>query len=219
MKDSTRLNQLLDKLAPDVKAEVLEIVKASGFSEQDPIFSLLLATSTLQVLVLQAPQAIRQSYEHCHGEILSQLKDYEKAAARGIQNHLSASVKDLIRQANLKTKEPTWKAIAIISAATLTVFAVGCLSGVTWASRQHAIAREQGKLTPPEQQALDWAMSEEGQYAQNLMRWNDSLQDGSCQVQVKNLGITLQYGKAIARSGFCFAWVKPPNERAFKTKR
>jgi hypothetical protein len=213
------MNQLLEKLDPAMQAEVLGIVKASGFSEQDPIFALLLATSTLQVLVLQAPQALRQSYEHCHGQVLSQLKDYEKTAAQGIQNHLSASVKDLIRQANLKTKEPTWKAIVIISAATLAVFAVGCLAGWAWEGRQQAIARSQGKLTLAEEQALDWAMSEEGQYAQNLIHWNDSLQDGSCQVQVKNLGVTLQYGKAIARSGFCFAWVKPPSKRVFQTKR
>jgi hypothetical protein len=59
MTDSTRLHQLLEKLDPAMRAEVLGIVRASGFSEQDPIFSLLLATSTRQVLVLKAPQDIK----------------------------------------------------------------------------------------------------------------------------------------------------------------
>jgi len=218
MKDSTRLHQLLDKLEPDIKADVLGIVQASGFSEQDPLFSLLLATSTLQVLVLKAPQDIKQSYEYCHGQVLSQLKDYEKAAARGIEKQLSASVNDLIHKANLKTKEPALMAFALMGAMTLAVFAVGFLSGQQWGDGQRSLLRAQGQLTQPELKALEWAISDEGKYAQDLMRWNDSLRDGSCQLQVKGLGITLQYGRAIAQSGFCFAWVKPPNQREFKTK-
>jgi hypothetical protein len=53
MNDSTRLHQLLEKLDPEMRVEVMGLVKAFGFSEQDPLFSLLLATSTLQVLVLK----------------------------------------------------------------------------------------------------------------------------------------------------------------------
>ena len=174
MKDSTRLHQLLDKLEPDIKADVLGIVQASGFSEQDPLFSLLLATSTLQVLVLKAPQDIKQSYEYCHGQVLSQLKDYEKAAARGIEKQLSASVNNLIRKANLKTKEPALIAFALMGAMTLAVFAVGFLSGQQWGDGQRSLLRAKGQLTQPEQQALEWAISNEGKYAQDLMRWNDS---------------------------------------------
>jgi hypothetical protein len=218
MNDSTRLHQLLETLDPDMRADVLGIVQASGFSEQDPIFSLLLATSTLQVLVLKAPQELKQSYEYCHGQVLSQLRDYEKAAARGIEKQLSASVNELIRKANLKTQEPTLMAFVLMGAMTIAIFAVGFISGHQWGLGQRSLLRGQGQLSPPEQKALDWAMSDEGQYAQNLMRWNDALRDGSCQLQVKDLGITLQYGRAVAHSGFCFAWVKPPDQREFKTK-
>jgi hypothetical protein len=65
MNDSTRLQQLIEKLDPEARVEVMGLVNASGFSEQDPLFSLLLATSTLQVLVLKAPHEIKQSYEYC----------------------------------------------------------------------------------------------------------------------------------------------------------
>jgi hypothetical protein len=218
MNDSTRLQQLIEKLDPEARAEVMGLVNASGFSEQDPLFSLLLATSTLQVLVLKAPHEIKQSYEYCHGQVLAQLRDYEKAAARGIEKQLSASVNDLIRQANFKAQEPTAWAFVLMAVMTLVIFAVGFRSGQQWEGGQRSLLRAQGQLTPTEQKALDWATSQEGKYAQSLMRWNDSLQDGSCQVQVKDLGITLQYGRAIARSGFCFAWVKPPDQREFKTK-
>jgi hypothetical protein len=218
MNDSSRLHQLLATLDPAMRSNVLDIVHASGVSEQDPIFSLLLATSTLQVLILKAPQELKQSYEYCHGQVLSQLRDYEKAAARGIEIQISASVNEVIRKANLKTKEPTLIAFVLIGVITLAIFTVGFMSGYQLGDGQQTRLRSQGQLTPSEQRSLDWAISEEGQYAQNLMRWNDALRDGSCQVQVKDLGITLQYGRAIAHSGFCFAWVKPPEQREFKTK-
>jgi len=218
MNDSTRLHQLLDKLEPDMKADVLGIVQASGFSEQDPIFSLLLATSTLQVLVLKAPQELKQSYEYCHGQVLSQLRDYEKAAARGIEKQLSVSVNELIHKANMKSQEPTLMAFGFMGVMTLAVFAAGFLSGSHWGSGQQRLLRAEGKLTLPEQQSLDWATSKEGKYAQDLMRSNDALQDGSCEMQVKGSRVTLQYGNSIAESGFCLTWVKPPKERKFKTK-
>jgi hypothetical protein len=218
MKDSTPLNQLLETLDPQTKADVLAIVQASGFSEQDPLFSLLLATSTLQVLVLKAPNDIKQSYEYCHGQVLSQLGDYEKAAARGIEKQLSESVNQLIRKTNMKSQEPTLIAFGFMAVMTLSVFVVGFLSSSSWANGQQRLLRSEGKLTLPEQQALDWATSEEGIYAKDLMRWNDSLQDGSCEMQVKGSRVTLTYGNSIAESGFCLTWVKPPNERKFKTK-
>jgi hypothetical protein len=218
MNDSTRLHQLLEALDPAMRADVLDIVQASGVSEQDPIFSLLLATSTLQVLILKAPQELKQSYEYCHGQVLSQLRDYEKAAARGIESQISVSVNEVIRKANLKIKEPTLIAFALIGVITLAIFAVGFGAGYQLGEGQQTRLRSQGQLTLDEQRALDWAISEDGQYAQSLMRWNDDLRDGSCQVQVQDLGITLQYGRAIAHSGFCFAWVKPPDQREFKTK-
>jgi hypothetical protein len=85
--------------------------------------------------------------------VLSQLKDYEKAAARGIEKQLSASVNELIHKANLKTKEPALMAFALMGAMTLAVFAVGFLSGQQWGDGQRSLLRAKGQLTQPELKA------------------------------------------------------------------
>jgi hypothetical protein len=33
-------------------------------------------------------------------------------------------------------------------------------------------------MSEPSVKALEWAISDEGKYAQDLMRWNDALRDG-----------------------------------------
>jgi hypothetical protein len=210
------LQQLLNQLEPDVQSKVLQVVKATGLSETDPIFLILIATSTIQVLIEEAPGHLRQTYEVCHQQVMTDLKGYEKAASRGIEARLADAVQEIIRKAKASQKEPQWKVFFSAGAMTLLVLFAGVFAGTQWEKQGQAIARQQGNLTIEEAQALDWALSPQGQYAQQLLLWNDSIQGGECQAQVKKLGIRLRYGGLTANNGFCFLWVVPPEKREFQ---
>ena len=68
-----------------------------------------------------------------------------------------------------------------------------------------------------EAQALQWAMSQEGRLARNLMKWNQGwLNDGKCEELASDLGIKLTLNGKLAQNGFCVLWVKPPQQIKFE---
>jgi hypothetical protein len=214
----TLLEQVLKDQEPAVRAEILAIAKASKLADNDPIFSLMLAIGAVQVLVLRAPNDLKQTYNNCHMQVLNELREYEQAAARGVEQQISKAAHELINKARASVTEPTWRTFLLVGCMTLSIFGTGWWTGKTMGEEYRAAARSQGQLTPLEQNALDWATSDEGEYAQKLLRWNDSLIGGTCQSEVKDIGIRMQYGSAIARDGFCFVWVVPPEQRNLKQK-
>jgi hypothetical protein len=212
----TLLQQLLKTHDADVQSRVLQVVKATGISENDPIFLLLVATSTVQVLIQEAPDHLKQTYEFFHQQMMADIKGYEKAAARGIEARLADAVQEVIRKAKAAEKEPHWKVFGITGLMTLMVLFTGVVAGYSMSAAGRVTFRQQGNLSLEEAQALDWALSPEGQYARQLLLWNDSLMGGQCQAQVQHLNIRLQYGSLTARNGFCFLWVQPPEKREFQ---
>ena len=67
------------------------------------------------------------------------------------------------------------------------------------------------QLTLREALALDWALSKEGQYARQFMKWNQTLLGGKdrrvCSSEVSRLGVTLTLEGREAVNGFCTLWV------------
>jgi hypothetical protein len=212
----TLLQQLLKNHDPDVQARVLQVVKTMGIAESDPIFLLLIATATVQVFVKDAPDQLKATYAACHQQVMVDLHDYEKAAAKGVEMRLADAVQDVIRQAKASEKEPGWKVFGLFGVITLLVMLVGVLAGRGMSEAERVSFRQQGNLTLEEAHALDWALSPEGQYARQLLLWNDSLMGGECQAQVSRLNVRLRYGSLTARHGFCFLWVVPPEKREFQ---
>lgn len=72
-------------------------------------------------------------------------------------------------------------------------------------------------LTQEQPEALRWATSAEGKFAQNLMRWNsDSLTNLECKKDVRRLGVTLEVAGRASTSGFCTIWVELLKKRKFR---
>jgi hypothetical protein len=239
------LQELLSQHEPDVQAKILEITRRTGINQNDPIFLLLLGTSTIQVLLKTAPKELKQTYEYCHQQVIGHLDQYEKAACRGIEAQVAAMAERLLKkvgeaeeEANPKTSEPTakasqsegffsqlkqnWAPLLVGSGTMLIVLAAGIFSGIGWEKHaQEQIGLDPAgkrQLTKPEAEALIWATSPDGQYAKQLMGWNDSLRGGQCQKLVEGLGIEMRYGTQKAKRGYCFVWVVPPEQRGLSTK-
>lgn len=215
----TILEELLGQVDDKTEAQIRRIVSAFGIDENDALFLLLLSNSSVQVLLEQAPNSFRQTFEHAHQKVLDSIEQYEQAARRGVERQVSESVKELMQKAGATKARVTLKSLIGAGAIALGLVGLGLLGGWSYARWQQSQIQmapgEPRQLTLQEAEALDWATSEEGQYARQLLEWNEALLGGNCQQQVKNLGVTIQMGTRKAKSGFCLVWTQPPSEREF----
>lgn len=215
----TILEELLGQVDDKTEAQIRRIVSAFGIDENDALFLLLLSNSSVQVLLEQAPNSFRQTFEHAHQKVLDSIEQYEQAARRGVERQVSESVKELMRKAGATKARVTLKSLIGAGAIALGLVGLGLLGGWSYARWQQSQIQmapgEPRQLTLQEAEALNWATSEEGQYARQLLEWNEALLGGNCQQQVKDLGVTIQMGTRKAKSGFCLVWTQPPSEREF----
>ncbi|MFE4108492.1 DUF6753 family protein [Almyronema epifaneia] len=215
----TILEELLGQVDDKTEAQIRRIVSAFGIDENDALFLLLLSNSSVQVLLEQAPNSFRQTFEHAHQKVLDSIEQYEQAARRGVERQVSESVKELMQKAGATKARVTLKSLIGAGAIALGLVGLGLLGGWSYARWQQSQIQmapgEPRQLTLQEAEALDWATSNEGQYARQLLEWNEALLGGNCQQQVKDLGVTIQMGTRKAKSGFCLVWTQPPSEREF----
>lgn len=216
---TTILEELLGSVDDKTEAQIRRIVSAFGIDENDALFLLLLSNSSVQVLLEQAPNGFRQTFEHAHQKVLDSIEQYEQAARRGIERQVSESVKELMQKASASKAQVTAKSLIVAGAIAVGLISFGLLGGwgySQWRQAQVEMAPgEARQLTLEEAEALRWAISSEGQYARQLLHWNEDLLGGECQQQVDELGVTIQMGTRKAKSGFCLLWTHPPSEREF----
>ncbi len=212
-KSDNMLDRLLANYDAQQRERILEIVNAFGLKKDDPVFLLMVGVSAVQTLVEDAPGRIEHSFEYAQQQINEHLEGYQRAARTGVENKVAESAQRLVEQTQEnKAKIGLWS-IAAGSVAILTTLAIGITGGFAYQEATTKLdPRGKVQLTLEEAKALEWAMSQEGQYAKQLMRWNEQLL-GDCQQQIQELGVTLKYGAREARSGFCLVWTQPPEKR------
>jgi hypothetical protein len=210
------MQQLLEQHDADVQARILQIVNHLNLDENDPVFLLMLSISTVQALVEVAPNELKQTYQYCHQQLLSDLDKYEKAASRGVEAKIAQMAEEIVRKAGASKSLVTLKSVVLAALASSLVLGLGILSGAALSERKYQADPAGRRLLTTEQiDALEWAMSKPGRYARQFLHWNDSVLNGECRAQVKGLNVTLQYGSRIAIDGFCFVWVVSPEKRRF----
>lgn len=105
----------------------------------------------------------------------------------------------------------TWK--DKLSSLTIAIGTVGAIACVGFGV---AIALQLPQMSEAQTEQAAWANSREGQYARDLMRWNNhKLSNQQCMEDVKRLNVTLSVDGRPATSGFCTVWVVPPEKREF----
>ncbi|NEQ29546.1 MAG: hypothetical protein F6K04_00885 [Leptolyngbya sp. SIO4C5] len=212
-------NALLEGVEADTQAKILRITNTFPLDKSDPLFLLLLANSSVQALMEETPQQLQHTIEIACQQALDRVDNYEKAAKRGIERQIAEAAKELIQKAGASKAQITIKSLIAAGAIAFGLLGLGVLGGWGYSQwRQSQVEMAPGgprQLTLAEAEALDWAISAEGQLARNIVTWNEDLLGGECQQQVQELGITIQIGSRQAKSGFCLLWTQPPAQREF----
>ncbi|MGL4618112.1 DUF6753 family protein [Chroococcidiopsis sp.] len=204
------------------KAKVYEIVIQTGLDPEDPAFLLLIATGRLELLLEESPKELEALFDQWTQGIHAQLQNYregleehyERAALKAQEKAIAQSVQALIQKAAIDKFLHSINAISIAAGAVLILVAggLGWSLGMGWTTWQQArVEYAPGKprqLTLEEATALKWATSSQGQFARNLMSWNQTLlarqgfsRSRLCEQDAKQLGITLELEGRKAKRG------------------
>ncbi len=199
-----------------VKARVLEIAYQSGIEPEDPLFVLLAATGSLEVLLDESPKAIKELFETklqaLHEEFLAvaeALKNYEESMMAVQRRAFVKSVEDALKHIEKQKSRQFWAMLSdnwlfvVVGGATV----LGCLLLGGWGGFRLASPPELDPTGPrqlslEEAKALDWALSTEGREAKELWEWNRG---------------TLVVCKANSKElkGRCAIWIKSPTKSSF----
>jgi hypothetical protein len=196
---------------------VLSIVHESGLRESDPLFLLMVANSTVQVLLNQAPNELKQTFHDCLQSTRSEYREYERAALTGIKGDIARSVDQLVKAALLEGNKSRAAGglPSLVSAGAILMGVLVIGVGTGFLASRWLIQRDSRGLTAAEVTALSWGRSREGQFARQLFSWNPTLLNRKCESQARNLGSIEVEGRTLA-GGYCFVWTQPPEKRTFE---
>jgi hypothetical protein len=225
--DSRLLDVVLKERSPEFRNRVYEIVIQTGIEPDDPAFLLMLATGQIEQLLIESPKELSMMFDQwadlIHGQLdeySKGLEKYEKAAVKAQQKAIAQSVSDLIRKTAIEKFLVSFNAVSLVVAvaASLGLIAIGGVMGIAYANYTRRTVND---LTAEQTTALQWAVSDEGRYAKDLMTWNKKLLAVSngqraCEQDAHALNLTLMVGDRQAATGFCTLWVAPTEERQFK---
>ncbi|MGA9379288.1 MAG: DUF6753 family protein [Phormidium sp.] len=194
-----------------------------------------------QAIISQELEQVQQFVDNWAQSSRELLERQSKAAISVQSRNISNSVKTLVRQAALeKVAHDIWSVIfgsgVVFSAIGIGVF-VGIAiprftpspeldpTGLRQLTLKEAAALEwglsnEGQFAQKNADTIRWAMSNEGKYARQFMSWNQALlseKNGKklCETEVNRLGVTLTVEGKPSKGGFCTLWTRSPQERQF----
>jgi hypothetical protein len=177
----------------------------------------MVAVGQLQFLLEQSPKDLRLLFEQWSEQLYDKLKDTERVAVKSQQAAISAAVRSLLQKTEWEQQTRWFTAVVPAAGLLVGALGVGILLGMAvpvWL--QGGYVGPSRRLTVAQTEALQWAMSQEGKLARNLMRWNAGMLDSlECLEDAKRLKVTLKVQGRSAKSGFCVLWVVPPTQRQF----
>ncbi|MBE9228558.1 hypothetical protein IQ264_24385 [Phormidium sp. LEGE 05292] len=194
-----------------------------------------------QAIISQELEQVQQFVDNWAQSSRELLERQSKAAITVQSRNISNSVKTLVRQAALeKVAHDIWSVIfgsgVVFSAIAIGIF-VGLAiprftpspeldpTGLRQLTLKEAAALEwglsnEGQFAQKNADTIRWAMSNEGKYARQFMSWNQALlseKNGKklCETEVNRLGVTLTVEGKPSKGGFCTLWTRSPQERQF----
>ncbi|MFP5274906.1 DUF6753 family protein [Coleofasciculus sp.] len=206
------LDKLLDGRDEVFKRKVLHLVSQTGYSENDPLFVILIVTGTLQTLLNDKPAELEQMFSRWFGSVTKSLDLVEQEIVERQKTAIAEAAGDLIKKAERQESQRFFKSILPGAIASSVVLVVGFVAGITVppAVRGGYVAGE--RLTAEDVEVLRWAKSSDGRYARQLLDWNaDYLK--VCERDIVNIPVKLKMGTQEAKRGFCLLYTKPPEAR------
>lgn len=248
----TLLDIALDGASASVKARVRKYVEKSGINpDEEQLLLLVIAMGYLQVLIQDAPEIWRTLllsdapgkwqllFKKFTDTLELREKEHEKTLSQfgvvALQKQSAAiagSVASLIRQTEQDKARRLYT--SLVPAAGIILGAMGVGSILTLAVSQLMLGEldQTGPRQFTLQQAtdLEWASSQEGRLARQILEWNNGQyirrcrQDGLEINIVDDEGKTQKHGLVYidvgngrrATYGMCNLWVVPPDQRKFE---
>ncbi|MFM2432866.1 MAG: hypothetical protein RLZZ511_4080 [Cyanobacteriota bacterium] len=221
----TPLQKLIAQLSEAERIKFLQILQASGVDPADPYLNILASHAVIAESITTAPDKIATVINELSGTMLAQADRYlaqaKDAALKQTEAAIAQSVARLIKRSKDQQAFTSWLPIVLpLSIAVVSLLTIGVGSGYLFALFQRGpiAPGESVKLTQAEVAALKYWRSEEGQLAENIVKWNAG-QIVACQkaqVELFKPGeevVISGYGKV--QSGACVLWVVPPSSRRF----
>jgi|GEM_PF-5917315 len=231
--DSSLLEEFLMNQPKDIQRRVLKTIRIWGIDRNDPIFLVLLQCRINQILYELVPSEIQQVYDNGKIELIEQLEQHQEKLFQEQQEQIKRQQKtafdiSLVRVNNAISKvmednnvsyknrrfSPRTIGSMVASCSILISASLGFFGGRVFDNTPVANSWRTDK-NAREQLLLDWAKSEKGQLAKNIVEWNEDLASQRCQQKVRSLNVSFRIGSGRITSGFCVLFVAPPEERTF----
>lgn len=189
------------------KQKVLDVVRRSGINPKDPLFLVLSSLGKFEVLMEDIPGKLNTVVEGWTTEIDDKL---DKASSVAIVQQKSAmptasfanakAVSTLLNTAEQKKSRSVFNPLIATGLVLSGVFGIVMLTGniiFLWRGRG---LTEPVHLTVEEQEILNWAKSKDGEFARQIMKWND-------------FDLSVCRAKKTQLKGRCMIWVVNNEER------
>ncbi|MBD2568715.1 DUF6753 family protein [Anabaena lutea] len=182
------------------KQKVLEVVRRSGINPKDPLFLVLSSLGKFEVLMEDIPGKLNTVVEGWTTEIDDKLDKASSVAIVQQKSAIAKAASTLLSKTEQKKSRSVFSPLIATALVLSGVFGVVMLAGnifFIWKGRE---LTEPVRLTGEEQETLNWAKSKDGEFARQIMKWND-------------FDLSVCRAKKAQLKGRCMIWVVNNDER------
>ena len=223
----TRMEEFLAQQPEVIRERVKRTIEIWGIDREDPYFLLLIQCRITQIFYELMPSRLNQEFDsglkaiettldNYRHELLklqqSKLEEHAQAALKMSTAKLNSAIANILEDNNLNSQKRTLSPRVIGSIVTAGAMFFGLFVGGTVGvlfDRTNIAQNWRDRQNTEDRMLLDWAKSNQGKFARNLLEWNDDLADKSCQKKAENLGISFKVGSLKITDGFCVVFVVP----------
>ncbi|MTJ55900.1 hypothetical protein FJR38_26205 [Anabaena sp. UHCC 0253] len=182
------------------KQKVLDVVRRSGINPKDPLFLVLSSLGKFEVLMEDIPGKLNTVVEGWTTEIDDKLDKASSVAIVQQKSAIAKAASTLLSKTEQKKSRSVFSPLIAAALVLSGVFGVVMLAGniiFIWKGRG---LTEPVRLTVEEQETLNWAKSKDGEFARQIMKWND-------------FDLSVCRAKKAQLKGRCMIWVVNNDER------
>ncbi|WP_071192140.1 DUF6753 family protein [Trichormus sp. NMC-1] len=182
------------------KQKVLDVVRRSGINPKDPLFLVLSSLGKFEVLMEDIPGKLNTVVEGWTTEIDDKLDKASSVAIVQQKSAIAKAASTLLSKTEQKKSRPVFSPLIATALVLSGVFGVVVLAGNIFFIWRGRGLTEPVRLTVEEQETLNWAKSKDGEFARQIMKWND-------------FDLSVCRAKKAQLKGRCMIWVVNNDER------
>ena len=182
------------------KQKVLDVVRRSGINPKDPLFLVLSSLGKFEVLMEDIPGKLNTVVEGWTIEIDDKLDKASSVAIVQQKSAIAKAASTLLSKTEQKKARSVFSPLIATALVLSGVFGVVMLAGNIFFIWKGRGLTEAVHLTGEEQETLNWAKSKDGEFARQIMKWND-------------FDLSVCRAKKAQLKGRCMIWVVNNDER------